>query len=81
MVDPYAATSLTPEQPYYRLHGRTGFRYVYEQDELSDLLSTLPGDADSYVLFNNVRMAEDAARFGKLIIDSGERVGGGQQAL
>ena len=69
VVDPFASTSVTPDTPYYRLHGRTGFRYVYEDDELSDLLSTLPDDSDSYVLFNNVRMAEDAARFGKMVAE------------
>jgi uncharacterized protein YecE (DUF72 family) len=63
VVDPFAARTLTPQLCYFRLHGRKGFRYVYEDDELEELLSMLPRGATSYVLFNNVRMAQDAARF------------------
>jgi uncharacterized protein YecE (DUF72 family) len=63
VVDPYAARTLTPERCYYRLHGRTGWRYQYEDDELSELIGMLPPRGVSYVLFNNVRMLEDAERF------------------
>lgn len=63
VVDPFTATTVTPERPYYRLHGRYSFRYVYEEEELSDLLSILPTSGPSYVLFNNVAMRQDAARF------------------
>lgn len=63
VVDPFAARTVTPDRCYFRLHGRTGFRYVYEDDELEELYGMLPRDETSYVLFNNVRMREDAARF------------------
>jgi uncharacterized protein YecE (DUF72 family) len=63
VVDPFAARTLTPERCYYRLHGRTGWRYQYEDDELSELITMLPEGGVSYVLFNNVRMLDDAARF------------------
>jgi uncharacterized protein YecE (DUF72 family) len=63
VVDPFAARTLTPQLCYFRLHGRSGFRYVYEDDELEELLRMLPRGRKSYVLFNNVRMAQDAARF------------------
>lgn len=63
VVDPFAAESVTPEFVYYRLHGRTGFRYVYEDFELEELLGMIPPDVPAYVLFNNVKMREDAARF------------------
>jgi uncharacterized protein YecE (DUF72 family) len=63
VVDPFAARTLTPDRCYYRLHGRTGFRYVYEDDELDELYSMLPREGISYVFFNNVRMREDAERF------------------
>jgi uncharacterized protein YecE (DUF72 family) len=66
VVDPFAARTVTPERCYFRLHGRTGFRYVYEDDELEELYAMLPRDETSYVLFNNVRMREDAARFQEL---------------
>jgi len=72
VVDPFAARTITPERCYFRLHGRTGFRYVYEDDELEELYGMLPKDKTSYVFFNNVRMREDAARFQKLIEQESE---------
>lgn len=63
VVDPFTARTLTPERCYYRLHGRTGWRYQYEEDELAELIEMLPPRGVSYVLFNNVRMLDDAARF------------------
>jgi uncharacterized protein YecE (DUF72 family) len=67
VVDPFAARTQTPADCYFRLHGRKGWRYVYEDDELEELLAMLPGESTSYVLFNNVRMLEDALRFQALI--------------
>ncbi|HEY9401378.1 MAG TPA: DUF72 domain-containing protein [Pyrinomonadaceae bacterium] len=66
VVDPFAARTLTPGRCYYRLHGRTGWRYQYEDDELAELITMLPPAGVSYVLFNNVRMLDDAARFQEL---------------
>jgi len=67
VVDPFSARTQTPDRCYFRLHGRKGWRYVYETVELEELLAMLPGDSTSYVLFNNVRMREDAMRFQELI--------------
>ena len=67
VVDPFAARTQTPDRCYFRLHGRKGWRYVYEDDELEELIGMLPGGRTSYVLFNNVRMREDAMRFQALI--------------
>jgi uncharacterized protein YecE (DUF72 family) len=67
VVDPFTARTVTPESCYFRLHGRKGFRYVYETDELEELYEMLPAGQTSYVLFNNVRMLEDAARFQELV--------------
>jgi uncharacterized protein YecE (DUF72 family) len=68
VVDPFAARTVTPRECYYRLHGRGGFRYTYETGELEELIEMLPrGRATSYVLFNNVRMREDALRFQELV--------------
>ena len=66
VVDPFSARTQTPARCYYRLHGRTGWRYRYEDDELAELVSMLPRAGVSYVLFNNVRMLDDAARFQEL---------------
>ncbi len=70
VVDPYAARTMTPERCYYRLHGRTGWRYQYEDDELAELITLLPAQGVSYVFFNNVRMLDDAERFQELARES-----------
>jgi uncharacterized protein YecE (DUF72 family) len=71
VVDPFSERTVTPGKCYFRLHGRKGWRYKYEDAELEELHSMLPKDATSYVFFNNVEMLDDAARF-KEIAESGE---------
>ena len=66
-VDPFATATTTPEKCYFRLHGRTGYNYKYEEDELADLAELLPRDRVSYVFFNNRYMFEDAVQFKKII--------------
>ena len=66
-VDPFAVQTVTPEKCYYRLHGRTGFQYQYEEDELADLAELLPENELSYVFFNNRYMLEDALLFQNII--------------
>lgn len=63
VVDPFAERTTTPLSCYFRLHGRGGWRYTYEDDELEELLSMLPEDRASYVFFNNREMITDAVRF------------------
>jgi uncharacterized protein YecE (DUF72 family) len=63
VVDPFVERTATPGRCYFRLHGRKGWRYKYEEGELEELHSMLPRDAASYVFFNNVEMLDDAARF------------------
>jgi uncharacterized protein YecE (DUF72 family) len=65
-VDPFAVPTTTPARCYFRLHGRTGFQYKYEEDELADLTELLPDDGASYVFFNNRFMFEDALLFQKM---------------
>jgi uncharacterized protein YecE (DUF72 family) len=67
VVDPFVKATVTPEKCYYRLHGRTGFRYQYEEDELAELAELLPEGETSYVFFNNRYMLEDALLFQKII--------------
>lgn len=69
-VDPFAKQTETPDKVYYRLHGRGGFRYKYEEDELDELVALLPKNKISYVFFNNRYMTEDASLFQQL---SGEK--------
>ncbi|HEX8890919.1 MAG TPA: DUF72 domain-containing protein [Pyrinomonadaceae bacterium] len=66
-VDPFSARTVTPERCYFRLHGRRGWRYSYENDELEELFSMLPEGRESYVFFNNIKMIEDAVRFQEIV--------------
>lgn len=81
-VDPFTVKSVTPDKPYLRLHGRNGWRYEYDEEELRELSSILirptsepeaarqVNNAASYVFFNNARMTQDALRF-QSIADGG----------
>lgn len=64
-AEPFLRRSLTP-LAYYRLHGITGARHVYSDDELRQLRSTV-GDGPAYVMFNNLARAADAWRFRALL--------------
>ena len=66
-VDPFAAPGATPGRAYYRLHGRKGWRYRYEDGELEELAAMLPPGAPAFVFFNNVHMLEDAERFRAIV--------------
>ena len=67
VVDPFAKQIVTPQKCYYRLHGRTGWRYKYEDVELDVLVSLLPAKKLSYVFFNNIEMIEDAVTFQQIV--------------
>jgi uncharacterized protein YecE (DUF72 family) len=61
-VDPFVAKTVTPEKCYFRLHGKTGWRYQYETGELEEL-ADLVLKRDAYVFFNNSKMTDDALKF------------------
>lgn len=74
VVDPFKHEPLICEGQglaYYRLHGRgpgeVNYRYRYtdsDLEELASMLKTLPPSiSEAYVMFNNVYMGVDAARF------------------
>lgn len=76
VVDPFQSKSVTPNRCYFRLHGRGGWRYEYDESELRELAAMLSDSSSSgtvatglaqaerpYVFFNNVRMTQDALRF------------------
>jgi uncharacterized protein YecE (DUF72 family) len=67
VVDPFALRTVTPRRCYFRLHGRKGWRYKYEDAELEELSSMLPAALKSYVFFNNIEMKQDAARFKEIV--------------
>ena len=64
-VDPFAQQPTTKGVGYFRLHGRGGYRYLYTDDDLKQLLETAWRRKTCYVLFNNIAMLEDARRFVK----------------
>jgi uncharacterized protein YecE (DUF72 family) len=66
-VDPFVRNTVTPEKCYFRLHGRGGWRYKYEDGEMEELASMLPKKNKSYVFFNNREMLDDAVRFEKIV--------------
>lgn len=66
-VDPFLRTSLTPALTYWRLHGITGARHVYTDDELRKLEDMIPPSGTTYVMFNEMPRIMDAARFRKLL--------------
>jgi len=66
-VDPFVRNTVTPDKCYFRLHGRNGWRYKYEDGEMEELASMLPENETSYVFFNNREMLDDAIRFEKIV--------------
>jgi uncharacterized protein YecE (DUF72 family) len=75
VVDPFVSVTATPERTYFRLHGITGPRHVYTDEELVQVAHWLPKveHAPAYVLFNNLPRVGDARRFRRLLVD---RTGG-----
>lgn len=67
VVDPFVQKTETPNKCYFRLHGRGGWRYKYEEDELTELATMLPENKTSYVFFNNIHMIEDALKFKEIV--------------
>lgn len=69
VVDPFITKSVTPENCYFRLHGRTGWRYEYDIAELEELAASIAKRKAAYVFFNNRKMTGDALKFCKALTD------------
>lgn len=67
VVDPFVNQALTQAPSYFRLHGLTGSRHIYSDEELRQLLRTVPATGDAYVMFNNLPRVGDAKRFSALL--------------
>lgn len=67
VVDPFVGETVTRGLTYFRLHGITGARHVYTDDELRRLRDMLPAEGETYVMFNNIPRADDACRFTRLL--------------
>lgn len=72
VVDPFIGKTVTPDNYYFRLHGRSGWRYQYELGELKELATSIRKSERGYVFFNNSKMTEDALKFCKLLDDLNE---------
>lgn len=70
VVDPFDAETVTPDNYYFRLHGRSGWRYQYESHELEELAAIIPTRKAGYVFFNNSTMTQDASRFCQLLANA-----------
>jgi uncharacterized protein YecE (DUF72 family) len=70
VVDPFVAQSVTPDWIYFRLHGRGGWRYRYEDDELRELAAKVSANRRGYIFFNNSSMTDDAIRFKQYLTPS-----------
>jgi uncharacterized protein YecE (DUF72 family) len=73
-VDPFQQPSVHGVPAYFRLHGRTGYRYRYTDEDLLQLRAWCEQYPEVYCLFNNVSMWEAASRFRQLVEASAERV-------
>jgi len=61
-VDPLQRAPVYGMTNYFRLHGGPGYRHRYSDEEL-DRLRKMIDNKESYVLFNNITMYDDALRF------------------
>lgn len=63
VVDPFVNPFVTRAPVYLRLHGTTGARHVYSDEELRTLWEMVPAEGTTYVMFNNLPRVEDAKKF------------------
>jgi uncharacterized protein YecE (DUF72 family) len=63
VVDPLKDVPQNTGLHYFRLHGLTGYRYLYTDEDLQRLAERCAGEVLTYALFNNLFMGEDANRF------------------
>ncbi|MDZ7373554.1 MAG: DUF72 domain-containing protein [candidate division KSB1 bacterium] len=70
-VDPLKDEAISEGPCYYRLHGRTGYRYVHTEEDFAEVRAKLRPGVVNYVMFNNVQMFDDAQRFAQYLQDKG----------
>jgi len=66
-VDPFQQAPTTAGLGYFRLHGRTSYRYRYTSADFEQLVEMAQRRVPCYLLFNNMSMLEDAKRFQRLV--------------
>ena len=65
-VDPMEQAPLFGEFQYFRLHGGLHYQHRYSEEELKQLKDKIE-NKETYVLFNNLNMYQDAQTFARLI--------------
>jgi uncharacterized protein YecE (DUF72 family) len=71
VVDPFGEPPPQDGLRYFRLHGLSGYNYRYSDADLERLGAWCSGE--TYCLFNNTHMAEDAQRFQRLHRSAGSQ--------
>ena len=66
-VDPLRKAPLSAGIRYFRLHGLSGYRYRYTDEDLLELKMKWSGGEATYFMFNNTSMMEDAHRFEEML--------------
>ncbi len=66
-VDPFQSSPVYGDSLYWRLHGKSGYRYRYTDEDLTTLEAKLEAHArlpgPNYIFFNNLYSRDDARRF------------------
>ena len=71
-VDPFKQEPVSKEFCYFRLFGKTGFRYSFSEGDLKELLIKVKSFHRGYVFFNNITMRDDAQKFQEMYNGSKE---------
>ncbi len=66
-VDPFQTRPLCGSIRYFRLHGKGGHAYRFTEGDLLWLKEEVNPEVITYLMFNNISMAEDAERLQRLI--------------
>ena len=67
VVDPLVHATATRGMRYFRLHGTSGPRHVYTDEELGQVAQFVPQHGETYVMFNNMPRVGDAQRFQRIL--------------
>lgn len=70
-VDPFKDKTVYGLPRYFRLHGKTGYKYRFSEDDLLWLKDLCSSRGTVYCMFNNVYMFEDACRFKDMVTRKG----------
>jgi uncharacterized protein YecE (DUF72 family) len=69
VVDPFLSRSVAGDFTYLRLHGGKDFRHIFSDAELQAVARLVSAGKPAYVMFNNIKMWDDARRF-QLLMDN-----------